>query len=108
MTKINLGGLKLAVKQNATPMNWSSLSIVNNKAQKDVSEDKRTNLFDWITKPGQQDKYKLLSPSVSSPDDLCKTHDSQMVISAMAGHFNKMDTAEIFIIAFPRIWPKLD
>ena len=101
MSTINIGGMSVAVKASASKSLQGSLVTMDKTKRKNLSDEKRLELFQNITKKGQQTNFPLLSLSLAKVEDLQETYDLQLNLSTLEINFRRYDILDVFEIVYP-------
>ena len=101
MTEVTIGGVKIAVSNTPSTNTQGSLVILKKEERQGLAPDKGQDFFNQMTKPKQQDSYKLQSLSLAEVQDLQETYNLQLNISRTETMFTRYDMIGVFSIVFP-------
>lgn len=101
--QVTIGGISIPTVQNPAESITGSLVTLKKEERSQLTPDKRTKLFEKFTKAGQQSKFKLLSLSLASVEDLQETYDLQLNLTTLENTLLKYDMLDVFNIVYPII-----
>jgi len=105
VTTTKIGGIDIPI-QSTPSIAPSGLFVVYRKEnRKDLSEEKRNELFSRIVAARQQPKFRLMSQTIASLDDLQETYDLQLQLLNLKNNFDKYDLGDVFQIVHPELTP---
>ena len=101
MSSINIDGVDIQLNSTASTTLQGSMVIMKKQERKNLSSEKRLELFQNITRKNQQSKFKFMSLSISDVEDLQSTYDLQQNLQTLETNFRKYDLLDVFMIVFP-------
>ena len=93
--------MAITVKNSPTTEVTGSLITSKKEDRINLSADKRQELFQSITRKGQQENFHLLPLSIVELENLDETYDLQLTIQTMEVLFTRSDIVDVFTIVFP-------
>jgi hypothetical protein len=95
--EVEIGGVKIKLAVAAKNTEVEDTPMFKKDKRKEMSEDKRNDLFDKATK-NVLTKFDLLSLSIKDEDKLDDTYNLHILIAKMKAHMIKYDMHDVFQI----------
>ena len=103
--QVTINGLTLQVAQEAQVTANGSLVLYKKEERKNLTEEKRHDLFDKFTKGGQLnhgEKFHLLDTSAKELENLEENYHLHSILQGMKTTFEKYDMLDVFTVIYPK------
>jgi hypothetical protein len=104
-TQVTINGLTLQITQEAQVAATGSLVLYKKEERKNLTEEKRHDLFEKFTKGGQLnhgEKFHLLDTSAKELENLEENYHLHSILQGMKTTFEKYDMLDVFTIIYPK------
>ena len=101
----DIGGVKIKLKTTPTNTAIYSLTSLKKEDRTGLTAEKRHQLFQSITKAGQQDNFATFDVATTASNDLDDTHDLQVMVQEFVTRMMRSDVLNVFTIVVPKLGP---